>query len=334
MGLCMKVRGAMLGVLALCLLASCAERQFITIATLYPPRIEVPGEIRNLVVLDLKGPGGPVIAQKVEQALLKNPRFNLVDRAQVSAVLDEQRFRQSGLVEEDAAFLEAMKLRSVDALITGTVSTFEAVSDKGMTTKPVLQQVLVGQRPIMKDGRVIRYDPIYQWRSQQVPVPYQEMRASVLAAYKMVDVKNGRILASDSTAGAYTSGMVTSGVPPPESIALQEATTACVNEFLKQIAPWVETENFPLEKRGGTSAGNFLAKSGLFDKAETAYRSLLERKPSNYHAAYNLGLVLEAQGKLKEAEESYDKALTLRPRSEEAVAAVQRVQGKRAVTGK
>jgi curli biogenesis system outer membrane secretion channel CsgG len=319
-------RFAVLGVLAgLVLLASaCAPTQFVKVRALVPPELKIPDHIRNVAVLEFVGAKGTnTVAVKLEQELLNNGFYKVIERAQVAAIINEKNFQQTDLVENDA-FLEQMKILSVQGLITGSVDMFEPRSTSGTDMR--------------EESYIMRYDTVYDrkgnprnvpiYGKRLIPEPWQMVEGSVNATFRMVDVGTGQIIASVSTDGSFTTGKVKGGgVLPTSSEAMDRASLDAVVKFIKKVSVWTEVRNIPLKRGQGCADGNNFAASNLFAQAEQEFRAAAAM-PGNFAAVYNLGLVLEAQGRFQEAEQTYNQALMMMKTDREIMDALARIQQK------
>ena len=61
--------------------------------------------------------------------------------------------------------------------------------------------------------------------------------------------------------------------------------------------------------------GNALKEQGKLEEAIESYNKALSLKPDSAEAYNNMGVTLKEQGKLEEAIEAYNKALAIKPRS-------------------
>lgn len=325
----MRRVAALLVLFALVMLVSaCAPTQFITVRTTIPPEKDVPLHIKNIAVLDFTGhqAGGDVVSVKLEQELLNNQHYKVIERSEIAGIINEKNFQETDLVESNPEFLAAMKIKAIQALITGSVATFHSATDNGVDTRTeryIKTRRRVGTR---KDGTPIM-EPV--WDTRLIPEPWTRRQGNCNATFKMVDVNTGQIIASVSKGGASSSGKVKGNAPlPTDSEVLERAAMDAVVQFIKDISTWTEVAKFRLKGAKNCATGNNFAANGLYDKAEEQYR-MAATIPGNYGAVYNLGLALEAQGRYAEAEEAYDQALAMAPSDREVMDAINRVKQKK-----
>jgi tetratricopeptide (TPR) repeat protein len=264
------------------------------------------------------------VAVKLEQELLNNQFYKVIERSQIAAIIAEKNFQETDLTENDD-FLSEMKIMNVQALITGSVETFHARTDKGVDERKEQRYVTSHRVGTDKKGKPIMR-PIY--RTVTIKEPWTRREGNVNATFRMVDVGTGQVIASVSPPGAFSTGKVKGNAPlPTESEALEKAALNAVITFIKKVSVWTEVRNLPLKKGQGCSIGNNFAAEGLFEKAEEQFRAAATM-PGNYGALYNLSLVLEAQGRFDEALEAVDQALTMMPTDREIMGAMKRIKDK------
>ena len=314
---------AVVAALVLCV-SACAAPQFITVKTTIPPEKDIPLHIKNVAVLSFSGhPGGSeVVSVKLEQELLNNQHYKLIERSEIAAIISEKNFQQTDLVENEA-FLEEMKIKQVHALITGSVATFNAVTERGVDERQVQYRV---SGPVFDSNFNLVRPAVYGYRT--IREPWMARHGNVNATFKMVAVGTGQILASVSKGGGYSTGKVKQGMPAGESVVLERAALDAVVKFIKDVSVWTEVAKLKLKKGKNTKMGNTFAANGLFEKAEEQFRVAGEL-PGNYAAIYNLGLALEAQCRYAEAGQEFDRALPMRPADKEIMAAINRIKVKK-----
>ena len=312
---------------ALAFTGACTPTQFITIKTVVPPEMDIPSNIQNVAVLEFGGhqEGSRVVSGKLEQELLNNQHYKLIERSEIAAVISEKNFQQTDLVETNPAFLEAMKIKSVQAIITGSVATFSAVTERGFDERP--QQFLKERRRVGTDkrGNPIM-EPVYETRI--IREPWIQRSGNANATFKMVDAGTGQIISSVSKGGAYTTGKVKGDVVETDSQVLEKAALDAVIKFIKDISPWTEVRRLALKRGPNCAVGNNFAVNGLYDKAEAEFAAAAG-VPGNFAAFYNLGLVLEAEGRFAEAEQAFDRALSIRPTDREIMDGINRMKTKK-----
>jgi len=130
----------------------------------------------------------------------------------------------------------------------------------------------------------------------------------------MVKVETGELLAVKSNTKSYDSGKVVAGrgtLKPREQI-LKDLLAEVVEDFARQIAPYVVVERRPIEGgKGMMSVGKKYAQRGLWEEARDAFAQAVVNEPQSAAAHYNLGLALEVLGDWDRAEAEYQRAIKL-----------------------
>ena len=84
----------------------------------------------------------------------------------------------------------------------------------------------------------------------------------------------------------------------------------------------------PLDYKGQLLEGRSYRKLKMYDKATKALEEAIRLKPGNTDIIYEVGLVAEAEGKKKEAEQVYKETLTYDPTYKPALTALERLASK------
>jgi len=310
--------------ISVALLASaCTPTQFITMRTVIPPELDVPLYIKNVAVLEFDGhsAGGKIVAAKLEQELLNNQYYKVIERSEIAGIINEKNFQQTDLVENNE-FLQEMKIKNVQGLITGSVATFHPTTERGVDERQ--QRYMISAAVFNNKFEIVR-PARYGYRT--IREPWIMKQGNVNASFKLVDI-SGQIIASISRGGAYSSNKIKNNAPvPTDSQVLDLAALDAVKKFIKKISVWTEVSRLKLKNGKNCATGNNFAANGLFDKAEEQFK-VATGIQGNYAAFYNLGLAMEAQGRYADAKAAYDQGLTIRPSDKEMMTAITRVTRK------
>jgi hypothetical protein len=90
------------------------------------------------------GGAGDIMADKVAAGLIANGTYHVVNRNDLKAVLDEKDL-QMALSNDPGAAGQLSKLTNVQAILTGTVATYAATSNRTPKKEPVYQYTKQGQ---------------------------------------------------------------------------------------------------------------------------------------------------------------------------------------------
>ncbi|MFB3892855.1 MAG: tetratricopeptide repeat protein [Phycisphaerae bacterium] len=267
---------------------------------------QIPAHIRKIAIADFTSPPreqeyGRLVAETLSSQLDKcNQKFNrfaLVDRRNLKRILEERGMQMA--MSDSGQAVNAGKILNADAIIFGNV----AISSE--------------------DIRGTKMVPSYSGRSITMkPVPTVKRVVTATVTFTMDDVNNGRMIITRTikpepydSEKEDKSALKALGMSSAERKAVGDAAGVlidrAVREFVALITPHVVDVNVVLSK--GKSAkvanGNALAEAKEYADALNVYQAAFAEKPDDYGAAFNAGVMYEAMGKMKEAEEWYTKAI-------------------------
>ena len=299
------------------LLLGCGEDKTIELRYERPAEIEVPASIQRIGIAEFEGATpedrrwGSVasdrLAARLDENNRKYQRYQLVDRKNIEAILNEQDLQLA--VSDAATAGQVGQLAGVEAMIYGRVKVVMREEHTTRTTVDVIHQT-----------------------TKQVPYVKRYCMASV--TFTMDHVATGRTIATisemrefdsddkskNSAPAAITSAM---GLPGGSSAPANEQTVMglideCVQAFVGKISAHDIVVSAKLKggKSEAVKTGNTLAVAGEYAEALESYRKGLEEKADDHEAAYNAGLMCEALGQLAEAEQYYDQAFKGKARPE------------------
>jgi len=312
------------GVCCLAVLAGCEDKP-ISISYDRPAEYGIPASVRRIAVAQFGGKTsedrkfGEIAADQLASQLdaynKRYKRYELVDRKRLRAILDERDMQLAILDTASAA--KVGKLADVQAMIYGSVSVSS------------------------KDQRAWRQS--FDLRTQRMKkVRYTKRHALASVSFTMDDIRTGKTLAAVTLTEQYdsdkdpkgktsiTKAMGFSGgdLPPAEQI-LNRLISECVRKFVRKISPHAVSFSVKMERGASkiVQTGNKLARAGDYAEAMDCYRRALKTNPDDDGAAFNLGLMYEATGKLEQAEKYYSRAFALKDK-EKYILARRRVRGK------
>lgn len=158
-------------------------------------------------------------------------------------------------------------------------------------------------------------------------------KVSLSVKYQVVYAQTEEILYSTTQHIEEESGEYTHASDIPNFFSLVEYDlNSRINSIVKKLAPYTTTRKVALLKnkskdeatKEAMKTAQQLAKEGLYPLAQRAYMDIYEQQ-GLFEAGYNAARLLEATGKLKEAEELM-RRLSLTVNSKDAVKALQEIQ--------
>ncbi|MCL4704956.1 tetratricopeptide repeat protein [bacterium] len=311
-------RSTFLLLLALSLISCAAPTT--TIKILNTPKANLSAYAK-IAIADFQGntDAGRLVSGLLTTELAKSGKFQIIERAELERIMKEHALEMSGIVDEQTAH-ECGLIVKVSALIFGEVSAFEAEDKDGARTNRTTSWT--GDYKRDATGNIIYWKsangqliPQKEYRENLQSEPYLIRTAFVAAGFRVVDIATGQLVASKTARKSYSAtaeGLAKIEKLPSKPEILDELAEQAVHEFLAEIAPHYTQHTMKLEK--GNKLGIQLAESGLWQKAQEIFADEVKAHPNRPEAHYNLGVTLEAQGKLKEAENEYIAALALKPK--------------------
>lgn len=288
-------------VMAACLV-SCATTTGTPVSVLRPAEIDL-AKYERVAVGQFTGKNGNLIAQELTQALMESNRFEVLDRANMNAVLNEQKFGQTGLVHDDTA-AGMGSITGTAVLIMGNVNDYHF------------------NEPVEKN----------EWRDSQgyYHVSYTRSgQAHVEVFFKVLDAKTSKVIAS-KTLDKWKYAKRTGESPPPrfDTTSLYAGCREqIVTDFMKVIAPYTDTVFVPLfanDKIGSTEMGKNSAKLGKWGEAKGHFETALAMAESDPKLSKDLDLLAQLHcnvglahlftNEFADAKKEFETAYTLSPK--------------------
>jgi len=311
-------------IIILLLLSACTQKTKITL--LEPALIDI--KAKNIAVLPFKndtqiGMSGEIESNLNAVRFNAQPYFKMVDRKVLNKVLNEQKRQQSGLFDEGMA-AEMGALIGAEVLVSGDIVSLE------------LSYAETKEKRRECRKKKCRKKEDYHYYT----VPCLSRRVNLVTNIRVIQVSSAEVLHSEKLKAARVNKQCEDGrasfiskVGAGQSMAKSMAKT-----FVKKLVPYyssrqvslLDDEDIEYTEREQALLKNALLfiKQNRLDKAEPLLMDLLKHTGfKSYVAAYNLGVVKEAQADLTKASEYYQLAdqLQIEP-VEEINAAINRIK--------
>ena len=290
---------------ALLLLLTACGTASVYLTVTRPAEINL-SDYRKIVIGDILDPEGKAghhaadLADKITEGLFASQAYEVLDRQNMVAILQEHSLGETGLIDENTA-PQIGRIIGSAAMVFGRIQN-DSYSDEVTTQKPYTD----------KDGKT------HEW---QVRRGVYRLSATL----KIIDVETARILAV-KTVSARSSATRRADKQVPAKIDPEPLYVKCANDitrqFLRMIAP------YQVQIRAAFLTDKLLPEVdqavGLFRAGEwedgIAILERVTRKKgleSDVQAKtfYNLGLALISTGQYDEAIEQLKTALSLDPTS-------------------
>ncbi|MCH7575691.1 MAG: tetratricopeptide repeat protein [Candidatus Marinimicrobia bacterium] len=305
---------------ALLLLLTACGTASVYLTVTRPAEINL-SDYRKIAIADFESMKGNTsrraddLADKITEGLFASQAYEVLDRQNLAAILQEHSLGESGLIDENTA-PQIGKIIGSAAILFGRIQS-ASYSDEVTIQKPYTD----------KDGKIHNYQvrrAIYQ----------------LSATLKVIDVETARILAV-KTLSATSRASKRADNKLPAKIDPNTLYMRCVNdisrEFLRMIAP------YQVQVRAAFLTDKLLPEVdqavGLFRAGEwedgIAILERVTRKKgleSDVQAKtfYNLGLALISTGRYDEAIEQLKTALSLDPTSKRIQSMILRAKEEKA----
>lgn len=298
----LRMKGVFFALAAWIVLASSGCSKNVKIRVLEPAKIDRAAQTKQIAVSGFKddtvGLAGKIEALLANQTVDGQKYFTTVSRNEMDRILEEQKLQYSGVVK-DSNMVEAGEILGAQAFISG-----EVVSAS------------------VKDNRH------YEKRTKCIDDKCKEIRSYLVsclsrsidlsANIKMTDVSKADIIYADAFSKNYQWKHCQDdrNVLPSKSDGLGKLASEIANEFVYQLTPHYTTMSVSLlddpdldytsKQENTLDIAIDYIEAGRLDKAEQLLGTLLTSTQNrSYVAAYNLGVVKEAQGELADAKRLY-----------------------------
>jgi len=296
------------------MLSSCTQK--IKIIMLQPAEIDI--KTKNIEVKPFKNDKITDLTGQLETQLTKvrfngQSYFNIVNSREIQHILKEQKRQKSGLYADSS--IEVGELIGAEASISGNII---AVTQHDQRHKEVHKKC-----EWKKGEKKKCYD---------ITVRCTKRKITMSANLRITDLTLGAVMYSDSPeyslSGKHCSD--DSIMLPTKSYAAQSMAHSIAKDFIFKLTPNyinIYVALLDSEDIDYTDTEEALLKNGLkfikqnrIDKAEQLLSTLLTSTQSkSYVAAYNLGVIKESKGHLKEAQKYYMLADSLQIEPVEAI---------------
>jgi tetratricopeptide (TPR) repeat protein len=233
--------------------------------------------------------------------------FAVVERSRLEQVMKELQLGQSGLLNEAQA-AQAGKMLGVDAIITGNLS----VSCEDSWIKEDREDKKKGKYQVNCNKRV----------------------ATAGATIRIIKIETGQVIGSKDSRQKQEpkkcEGEWGNDLPAPETM-VEQCLKAVAVELINYFAPRFELQKLDFAKIEGNEHKRFKdgAEDALdrydLDNAYLQYAAIADQDPYNHAAQFNLGVLYEAVGNYKPAQEKYTMAAKLKSREDKYTKAQARV---------
>ena len=291
------------------------------ISVLRPSEVDMSRH-RNIAIADFNGPenSGPIVAANLAAAVFRSRYFNIMERSRINEILSEQSLGLTGAVDLESA-AELGKVLGVDAIIFGEVGAYRVDDESG--AEKVKKRVWTGEYEKDKDGNIIYEKTLFgkvkkkKYKEEFVDEPYTIRSGTVQISFRVVDVETAQLLAVRTGSRDYSkkaTGTYNISRLKPKDAILSSLTDQVIAGFVPVIAPYEVIVTKKLEKGSDrVKRGTKLVQAGLPEKALPIFEQEAVTNPSA-KSFYNLGVCYEILGRYDDAEQQYDRAVSMKPK--------------------
>jgi len=340
-------------VLIILLVTACAAKIVLPPAVI-PPEAPIRSKSSPVAILPFDGPKpwADYITAEVERILVQSkinnsPYYEVVERNEISKVIDELKFSHAGFFVDEETAAEVGKFVAAKTIIIGKVTMAKVldIPKKEKRKKCVRYIKTCAERDVY--GYCLRYqelDICEKWEDCYIPCICRKGLFEM--SYKIIDVETGRVIYANSLSGesheskicheqeiasdAFTrlsksiadlaalfSGSEIGKLQDKIS-AIKESMRPVIRRLEVELAPRFVTlgevslklkdKNAPQWVNESIKNGVNWAKNGRLDRACEIWRNVYRKFPNSSALNYNLGICEEVRGNLIEALEFYKKA--------------------------
>jgi tetratricopeptide (TPR) repeat protein len=273
----------------------------ITIKAQLPAKVDTLTKKRDIAIVPFKH-DNINFTSKLESSLASmiikgKPYFKIVNRDRIGEVLKELKFQSSDLVGRKVARFG--KLSGAEVIITGSIKTSQNYGSY--------------QKEIRRCASWGKYGCSY-YRTTYLNCKTSSVTLNV--SIDAIDVNSARIIDADDISKDYTSDSCY-GTLTPTNEALSYLADEAIRDYIQRIAPHYtymsvelieDVDSVDLNDKQEKLFKNSLTyiEHNRLNRAEYILKKLNEEiGEKSYEILYDLGVVEEALGKLKEAKAAY-----------------------------
>jgi len=321
------------------ILASCASQpardeaggvtvRRVAARVLVPPPINLyDRDMETLGVVAFEGPSGQALAEDLAARLDETRAYRVVGPGGMA----ERLLRAGVSVAWDAS---ASSLRwageraGVDAVVVGRVQEFHAEGWDDEKETLTLRGTGEYRFEVNDEGKLAyREKKAYQ----RVPLFCRTDRGTVAAAYRVLDLRRGAVVATvehdistELPSFCYREDVPARLINQARDRLLRRLFQRLNQGFLEDVVPRAERSELAFEVVAGVLDGGLVhrnelgilsASRGEWQQALDVWRDCLLDFPDAAPVHYNLAVVYRAMGRITRAEEHFAKAAALAPRS-------------------
>ncbi|MDH5527469.1 MAG: hypothetical protein OEY97_09205 [Nitrospirota bacterium] len=293
---------------AMAMLVSACGTTTLKVTRMKPAEINISG-FEQIAVSDMRGPSGGLVADRISQALFNSGRFQVLDRENLNAILQEQQLSMSDYTDPAQAVQVGRMLGSA-ALVFGSVNRYD-YEERSSKTDAMCEVKING---VDKMVPCIRYQRMGAW--------------DVEVALRVVDTATGRVIAMRTFDEKASRSVAQKDEPPvrnwnPDDVFDQVVDTV-VGRFMRMIAPYHETVQVALfadKALPGLEHGITLARAGNWQAAIDVFTDTVRQaermpglKPQTLaRAHYDLAVAYGYSGRYEDAMAELDVAIRILP---------------------
>jgi hypothetical protein len=204
------------------LLSGCAQKE--TLKVLEPAEVSGAANIKNIAVTpfqhDYVNLADKIQAAISSQRIDDKPCFTVINRSDLSKIIDEQKIQNSDLTDESAA-VKAAKLLGAEAIIAGSVDVPSMYDDYYHTKRTKCQG----------EGQ--------ERQCWEAKVSCDKRTVALSAQIRMIDIVTGRIIYDENASRQQQWDLCAddTGSLPSKLAATQQLAESMANTFAYKLAP-------------------------------------------------------------------------------------------------
>jgi tetratricopeptide (TPR) repeat protein len=280
--------------------SACSQK--VQIRSLVPAEIDRAASTKKISVSafenDIFGLSSKIEYSLASKRIDNQNFFTIISRRDFEKIINEQKLQNSGLVDSSTV-VEAGRLIGAQAIISGEV------------------EKLLSKDSYYKEKRTKCVDKKCK-ETLKYKVSCTKREVTLSAKLKMVDVQMGDIIYAQklSKYDYWTHCSDDEKVIPSKSAAGKQLATSIANSFTYKMTPHYRYESVVLLEDADLDYSDYqerllensliYIKQSRYDKAEQLLVKLIDSTDKqSYVSFYNLGVVREAQGDYRDAQEYY-----------------------------